>query len=405
VDIRKIGLWMLGAGGAALAVGMITDAVRNNDDPTLAQREGVFDLSSFSHALFFGGMCVTALGVLALLFGQRLYQAPGRVTVQRRLAQVGAPLAAIALIAGCAAAAADSSLGEPSEDAATEATETDANATPAAADDGHGHSHGETTGTTAAGERTAIDAATGGDDAHDNGHGTVIPGTATGKSPCEIASPTPASPGQVGAGEGGSEGEEAGEHGERGMVEQVPLTADERAQLEEQMRQARTVVDRFPTVAAAEADRYKKSTVYVPCIGAHYTDGLRALKFDPAEPSELLFDGDDPDSKLVGLSYLVINPGGPPEGFAGENDHWHQHNANGGLCMGPGGLVIGGEDTSEADCKARGGQKRILKDIYMMHAWVVPGFECSWGVFAGECPELGGRIGGTAWDEPAPSEQ
>jgi hypothetical protein len=34
----------------------------------------------------------------------------------------------------------------------------------------------------------------------------------------------------------------------------------------------------------------------------------------------------------------------------------------------------------------------------MVHAWVAPGWECSWGVFAGECPELGGKLGGTAWD-------
>jgi hypothetical protein len=33
----------------------------------------------------------------------------------------------------------------------------------------------------------------------------------------------------------------------------------------------------------------------------------------------------------------------------------------------------------------------------------VPGFECSWGVFAGECPELGGRLAGTAWDPPDPN--
>ena len=44
-----------------------------------------------------------------------------------------------------------------------------------------------------------------------------------------------------------------------------------------------------------------------------------------------------------------------------------------------------------------------LDDIWMLHDWVVPGWECSWGVFAGECPELGGRTGATAWDPPAPS--
>ena len=38
----------------------------------------------------------------------------------------------------------------------------------------------------------------------------------------------------------------------------------------------------------------------------------------------------------------------------------------------------------------------------MVHDWVVPGWECGWGIFAGECPELGGRVGGTAFDPPDP---
>jgi hypothetical protein len=101
----------------------------------------------------------------------------------------------------------------------------------------------------------------------------------------------------------------------------------------------------------------------------------------------------------VGLSYLVYHHGGPPPGFAGPNDHWHQHNANGGLCL-QGGLVVGGEDVSPQECANRGGRKVLLIDIWMMHAWVVPGFECSWGVFSGECPELGGRLGGNAWEAP-----
>jgi hypothetical protein len=118
--------------------------------------------------------------------------------------------------------------------------------------------------------------------------------------------------------------------------------------------------------------------------------------FDPARPSELLFDGTKADSKIVGLSYLVFHADGPPPGFAGPNDHWHQHNTNGGLCM-RGGLVVGGEDTSPAKCTAAGGRKTLLGDIWMVHAWVAPGFECTWGVFSGECPELGGHIGNNAW--------
>jgi hypothetical protein len=236
------------------------------------------------------------------------------------------------------------------------------------------------------------------------GQGQVIPGTATGDSPCEKAAPTPASPGEVGAGTGGAANANviAGEHGARGMVKQVTLTHAQLVELQKQMVQARAAAAAFPTVASAEAAGYVRSTVYVPCIGAHYTNVKLARTFDPRHPSELLYDGSTPDAKIVGLSYLVYHHNGAPPGFAGPNDHWHQHNANGGLCL-RGTEVVGGEETSRAQCAALGGHKTLLIDIWMLHAWVVPGFECSWGVFSGECPQLGGRLGGTAYDGPAPS--
>jgi hypothetical protein len=186
------------------------------------------------------------------------------------------------------------------------------------------------------------------------------------------------------------------------MVKQVPLTHAQRVALQQQMEEARAAAASYPTVASAEAAHYSRSTVYVPCIGAHFTNTSYAIRFDPRHPSELLYDGSTPDAKIVGLSYLVVHHNGPPPGFSGPNDRWHQHNANGGLCL-KGGEVVGGEETSRADCAARGGHKTLLIDIWMLHAWVVPGFECTWGVFSGECPELGGRIGGTAYDPPAPN--
>ena len=230
----------------------------------------------------------------------------------------------------------------------------------------------------------------------------VIVGSATGTSPCEQAAPTPASPGEVGAGAGGSANVTdvlVSEHGARGMVRQKPLTHAQRMELQVQMEQARDAATRFPTVAQALAAGYEQSTVYVPCIGAHYTNTRLAGAFNPSAPSELLYDGTTPESKLVGLSYLVYHPGGAPPGFAGPNDYWHQHNANGGLCL-RGSVVVGGEDTSPQKCADLGGHKALLLDVWMLHAWVVPGFECSWGVFSGECPELGGRLGGTAWESP-----
>ena len=214
-------------------------------------------------------------------------------------------------------------------------------------------------------------------------HGTPV-GVLTGNTPCEKSGP-PASEGQV-----------LGGHGHLGPVQQIPLDQATTLQLQQQQEQARAVVQRYPTVADAVRAGYGQSTVYVPCIGAHYTNVGLAVQFNPAAPSELLYDGTAPTSKLVGLSYLVYHPGGPPPGFAGPNDRWHQHTVNGGLCL-KGGLVVGAESTSAAACAALGGVKDPLTDIWMLHDWVVPGFECSWGVFAGECPELGGRLGASAW--------
>jgi hypothetical protein len=153
-------------------------------------------------------------------------------------------------------------------------------------------------------------------------------------------------------------------------------------------------------VADATAAGYKMSTVYVPCIGAHYTNTSLVAEFNPSTPSELLYEGTDPTSKIVGLSYLLYHPGGPPEGFAGPNDVWHGHSFNGGLCM-KDGVVVGGERTSPEECEKRGGKKAPLRDIWMVHDWVAPGWECSWGVFAAECPELGGAFGAGPWAEPA----
>jgi hypothetical protein len=216
-----------------------------------------------------------------------------------------------------------------------------------------------------------------------DGHVHSATGVATGDSPCEQAVPVPTG------------GNSEGGHGHRGIATQIPLTEPERVLLAQQQEQARVVAAAFPTVADATAGGYRQSTTYLPCIGAHYTNMRYIAAFDPAHPSELLFDGTTPDAKIVGLSYLVYNKGGAPDGFAGPNDYWHTHSANGGLCVK--GIVIGGESMSKETCESLGGHKTGLQDVYMVHDWVVPGWECGWGTFAGECPELGGKVGQSAF--------
>ncbi|MEY2432597.1 MAG: hypothetical protein QOC92_2322 [Acidimicrobiaceae bacterium] len=241
------------------------------------------------------------------------------------------------------------------------------------------HTHGGTVSTTGG---VAADGHT-----HD-GTGTAAVPVLTGNTPCEKTGP-PASQGSLQDAEG---------HNHRGPVEQITIDRPTAVALQEQQALARGVALQYPTVAAAQAGGYHASTTYVPCIGAHYTNIGLVGAFDPAKPSELLFDGTKPDSKIVGLSYLVYHAGGAPAGFAGPNDHWHQHNASGGLCFSrTNGQAIGAEDVTQQECAAIGGIKRELPDIWMMHDWVVPGWECSWGVFAPECPELGGTVGADAW--------
>jgi hypothetical protein len=148
---------------------------------------------------------------------------------------------------------------------------------------------------------------------------------------------------------------------------------------------------RLPTVADAEAAGYEKITPYLPCIGAHYVKSPIYLGgFDPASPTMMLYDGTDPDSKVVGLSYAMLaDKRSPPEGFAGPNDPWHVHET---LCLGGGG-VLGDESTTEEECAARGGRVAKLGNLWMNHMWNVPGWESRWGLFSSEHPDLGGIIG------------
>jgi len=203
-------------------------------------------------------------------------------------------------------------------------------------------------------------------------------GGLTGDTACEQSGP-PVSEGQAGA------------HGHRGIAVWSSIDRATRDEMTAQLAVAHQVTLDFGTVAQAEAAGYHMTTTYVPCIGAHYINGKYFGGFDPAHPAMLLYDGTNPDSRIVGLSYAAVSGKKPPEGFAGPNDLWHQHNLNGGLCL-KGGVVVGAESTSEADCKARGGVKIKLDSLWMMHAWVADGWPSSWGIFSAEHPDLGGQI-------------
>jgi hypothetical protein len=166
-----------------------------------------------------------------------------------------------------------------------------------------------------------------------------------------------------------------------GPVAWQPITDPaQQRKLQGQLEQAAKVIERYPTVADAEAGGYYQISPYVPGIGAHWISGDFDDKFDPGKPEMLLYNGTNPTSQIVGLSYATISSK-PPEGFVGPNDLWHTHP---GLCM-VGGLVVGIDGTPKDLCESVGGDiASSLANLHMMHLWQVPGWESSWGLFSAE---------------------
>jgi len=176
-----------------------------------------------------------------------------------------------------------------------------------------------------------------------------------------------------------------------------PLDAATRVALQDQLLLARDVALRYPTVADAQAAGYFLAGGFAPGSGAHYVGGgLGGAGLDIEKPGSLIYDGVNPDSKIIGLMYLG---GGEtaPEGFAGPNDHWHRH-SNVCIKYGAGKLEIpfpaDSEITAEM-CKSKGGSLMKIT-TWMVHAWVVPSWESPLGVFSHDNPNL--RCGDGTYD-------
>ena len=237
-----------------------------------------------------------------------------------------------------------------------------------AAEHSHGGADADAAATAGAHDHAAMQGAE-----HVEGHTDVMI-MADGTSACEKAGVS-------------SEGNSG--HGHRGPVDGTPLTAAERVEFRKQVEQSEIPVQKYATVKDAEAGGWHRITPYVPCIAAHYLKQTALMNpFDPTEPEILLYDGTEPDSRIVGLSYLQFSDG-PPEGFVGDHDPWHVHES---LCIGAGG-VLGDTSTTDEDCAARGGRNIELGNLYMTHMWNVAGWDSKWGLFSSEHPDLGGSIG------------
>ena len=178
-------------------------------------------------------------------------------------------------------------------------------------------------------------------------------------------------------------------HSQGGPQSTTPLSPAEQAQLDRQWATAAAAASQLDTAAKANAAGYVIASTNAPGVGVHFVNWeLIDEPFDPARPSMLLFDMRGAEPVLVGLSYWLRSDDAP-DGFAGANDHWHQHS---GLC-----IVNGWVDREEvAGPSLCAGSYLGGRDLWMLHAWVVPGYANRWGDFADTNPLLCPPVAGTA---------
>jgi hypothetical protein len=170
-----------------------------------------------------------------------------------------------------------------------------------------------------------------------------------------------------------------------------PLDAATRAQLAAQLTEARAVALRYPTEQDALQAGYRLAGGFAPGTGAHLVSysGLSGPgPVDVNRPEAYIYDGTSPTSRVVGLMYYAMTKT-QPEGFAGSNDLWHRHQ---GVCVqySANGINVplpADSDVTAAQCQAVRGSYLSVTG-WMVHTWVVPGWESPQGVFSHANPNL-----------------
>jgi hypothetical protein len=170
----------------------------------------------------------------------------------------------------------------------------------------------------------------------------------------------------------------------------VPLDTATQSVLSLQLYLAEQAALRYPTVADAKKAGMILAGGMAPGVGAHYqllnASALNGVNSDgsinAAHPGSWIYDCLADNCPVVGVMYESFNATAP-SGFAGPNDHWHQHS---NLCITYTHGMIGvpfAPDTSvtPAQCATAHGQF-LKKTLWMVHAWVVPGWESPLGVFS-----------------------
>ncbi len=204
----------------------------------------------------------------------------------------------------------------------------------------------------------------------------VVPATATTAAPASAAKTLKCLPGVAA---GSCNTDEAAE----ALIPDQALSAATRAVVAAQLVAAREASLRYPTAADATRAGFILAGGFSPLTGAHYMDLAHAVgPFDPSHPGSYIYDGTHPTSKIIGLMYLGSDVN-PPDGFAGPNDHWHRH-SNTCVIFGSGAIKVpfaADSSVTKTQCDNVKGTF-MRRTTWMVHAWVVPGWDSPSGVFA-----------------------
>ena len=152
--------------------------------------------------------------------------------------------------------------------------------------------------------------------------------------------------------------------------------------LERQLDSVRRAAVALAHVTRLPDAGYYLGSYYSQGVGTHFIDWrLVGMPFDPARPAMLLVDSTPGHTtRLAGFSYWVRS-NGPPAGFDGDADVWHNHR---GMCF-VNAVMTRENVVDPADCQ---GQWIDGADLWMLHVWVVPGYDNPDGVFAPTNPKV-----------------
>jgi hypothetical protein len=174
------------------------------------------------------------------------------------------------------------------------------------------------------------------------------------------------------------------------LAKWVPLDAADQAILTTQLSEALQAAERYPTVASAKAAHMILAGGMAPGVGAHYqeinADAFKGINPDgsvnPLYPASWIYASTADNAPVVGVMYESL-AATAPSGFIGPNDHWHQHS---NVCVQYNNGKIGvpfaaDQNITPQECADAHGQF-MKKTVWMVHAWVVPGWESPQGVFS-----------------------